>query len=167
MNHLVSIFKKNSFQKKVLTKINKRKEKIENSIWIIPYIKGISEKIERKCRQFNIIVIFKYKNNIRKSLMNVKTKHDINERVGVVYRIPCSQCNYCYTGRTLSTRIKEHKYAITTGNMNNALARHAWEAGHIPKWSDSKVLAFEQEHQKKDHIGNYSNQVYTTTYSES
>ena len=33
------------------------------------------------------------------------------------------------TGRTLSKRIKEHKYAVCSMNMNNAIARHFWSTG--------------------------------------
>ena len=46
------------------------------------------------------------------------------EKIGVTYRIPC-ECGAVYireTGRTLKTRIAEHKRAVMNRDTNNALA---------------------------------------------
>ena len=32
--------------------------------------------------------------------------------------------------KDISKRIKEHKYAVCSMNMNNAIARHSWSMGH-------------------------------------
>ena len=54
---------------------------------------------------------------------------------GVVYNIPCKQCDKSYIGQTsreLKTRIAEHQYAIKKRNMNNSIARHNILEGHDP-----------------------------------
>jgi len=63
-----------------------------------------------------------------KELVHVKDKINQKERVGVVYRIPCSQCHLCCIGETGNIL-----YVIKTGNINNATVKHAWEAGHFPE----------------------------------
>jgi len=97
--------------KKVIRNNNMKKEVKEEeypTYLTLLCIKGVSEKIERKHRQCSIrIVVYTSK----------ERKRDQNERVGVVYRIHCSPYHPCYiglTGRTLNTRIKEHKYALKT-----------------------------------------------------
>ncbi len=52
---------------------------------------------------------------------------------GVVYQIPCAQCDEVYigeTGRPLKTRISEHKRAVATGDVRNANATHWMKINH-------------------------------------
>ena len=56
---------------------------------------------------------------------------------GVVYQIPCAQCNEVYigeTGRPLKTRISEHKRAVATGDVRNANATHWMRTNHNMDW---------------------------------
>ena len=66
------------------------------------------------------------------------------EKTGVVYQVPCSDCLATYvgqTGRTLIHRLKENKRALTTANpMDSALAEHAINTGHEINWSDARVI---------------------------
>ena len=48
------------------------------------------------------------------------------------------------TGRTLSKRIKEHKYAVCSMNMNNAIAKHSWFTSHHANWEGSTVIGLEE-----------------------
>ncbi len=76
--------------------------------YIMRIVKWLFKNIICSCAK---ILRLEYNNNIRKSLMNLKTKHDLNESVMVVYRIPCNQCNYCCIGeneRTLSQGFRKH-----------------------------------------------------------
>ena len=48
---------------------------------------------------------------------------------GVVYQIPCAQCDEVYvgeTGRPLKTRITEHKRVVSTVDVRNANAVHTF-----------------------------------------
>ena len=44
------------------------------------------------------------------------------------------------TGRTLSKRIKEHKYAVCSMNMINTIARHSCSMGHRANWEGLTVI---------------------------
>ena len=84
--------------------------------------------------------------------MTIKKKHKKEDKKGVVYEIPCQKCEKSYigeTGRTLSKRIKEHKYAVCSMNMNNAIARHSWSMGHHAKWEGSTVIGLEEHPVKR------------------
>jgi predicted GIY-YIG superfamily endonuclease len=63
-----------------------------------------------------------------------------------VYNIPCD-CGRCYIGATsrpLKVRIKEHKYNLTEGLLENSkLAQHAYEEDHNISWQESTVLQIE------------------------
>jgi len=60
---------------------------------------------------------------------------------GVVYQISRSDCPATYveqTGRILEHRINEHKYALTSGNVDkSAVAEHMATTGHTIKWEEA------------------------------
>ncbi len=73
---------------------------------------------------------FKYTSTIKSSL--VKNKTSVGN-TAEVYKIPCKDCSLVYVGETglnIDTRIKEHKYAIRTGNINNAVFKHMYDTNH-------------------------------------
>ena len=50
--------------------------------------------------------------------MNVKDKREVTDKSGVVYSIPCHNCNDKYIGetsRSLGTRMIEHRRDIDNG----------------------------------------------------
>ena len=63
-------------------------------------------------------------------------------RPGIVYNIKCI-CGDFYigeTGRSLTTRMKEHKAACRLAAFErSAVAEHAWQAGHEIEWDDVKI----------------------------
>ena len=67
------------------------------------------------------------------------------ERPGVVYHIPCTNCPKAYigqTGRTLTQCLKEHRRAVTNGDLaTSALAEHAHSSGHSINWTEARVIA--------------------------
>ena len=84
--------------------------------------------------------------------MKVKQQRPKEKRNGVVYEIPCANCDSVYIGetsRSLSERLKEHKYAVRTGNMKNGLAAHAWNNDHQVDWEMAKVRLQEQHYWKR------------------
>ena len=66
------------------------------------------------------------------------------KKSGVVYRIPCADCDKSYvgqTGRNLSLRIKEHKKAVETFNTDtSALAEHVLSEDHHINWEETTVI---------------------------
>ena len=81
---------------------------------------------------------------LRQILVKPKDPTPITSRKGVVYSIPCADCNKCYigqSGRSLSCRMKEHRRAVVSGDMNaSAIAEHAWTNHHGVNWEEAKVL---------------------------
>ena len=62
---------------------------------------------------------------------------------GVVYQIPCADCDHVYigeTGRPLKTRIAEHKRAVGTGDSRNANAVHWMDTSHSMDWEGTTVV---------------------------
>ena len=108
---------------------------------VLPYVKGLSEDIGRACRFLNITTAFSSKYTLRRSLSWVKIPTPQEEKIGVIYRIPC-ECGTIYigkTGRTLKTRIAEHKRAVMNRDTNNALACHYIDTGHRILWLESHL----------------------------
>ncbi len=56
----------------------------ESKLLVLPYIKGISEKIEKMCRPLNIKVNFQTSTTLRKLLIHVQAT-PMEKKKGVVY----------------------------------------------------------------------------------
>ena len=112
----------------------------------LPYVQGVGEKIERGCRKLGVQAVFNSGNKLRQSLMRVKTAIDEDSKKGVVYEVPCGECNQVYigeTGRNLKERMREHQYAVKRKDMNNGIAAHICEHQHPVDWSGAKVRCSE------------------------
>ena len=104
--HLTTVFKSNGYPpvsiRKAMQPI-KNKNEIEDTkaITTIPYIRGVSEKIRRICSKVGIKVMFRSGRTLRSLLTKVKPKTDLTESdtTGVVYCIPCMDCNRSYIHR--------------------------------------------------------------------
>jgi predicted GIY-YIG superfamily endonuclease len=112
----------------------------------IPYIPGMSDKLKRIGKRFNIRTIYKTENTLR-SLLTKTKPNNINENTkNVIYKIPC-ECNKFYIGETcrpLSKRIKEHKsYIKNTDYHKSNICQHAFDNNHRINWNASSVLAKE------------------------
>ena len=79
---------------------------------LVPVYPVISEKIKRICSKVGIRVMFRSGRTLRSLLTKVKPRTDPTDATGVVYRIPCMDCDRSYIGetcRTLDVRLKEHQ----------------------------------------------------------
>ncbi len=72
-------------------KIKNRKEKNGKSrgMVVIPYVKGISEALDRIYRKHNISTAMRPHMSLRKLLIHPKDKRNPADTSGVVYSIPC------------------------------------------------------------------------------
>jgi hypothetical protein len=86
-------------------------------------------------------------------LPKLKDKVKDNEKSGLVYQIPCKNCEFSYIGetkRSFPTCLGEHKADVQKMNtMTNALAYHAWEKDHNIDWDKSMILKYEENYQKR------------------
>ena len=112
---------------------------------VIPYIRNLSESIRSVLIPLRIRTYFKPHQTLSQILVHPKDPVPPDQRKGVVYKIPCSDCGMTYvgqTGRTLKVRKKEHMRALTNSDaMTSALAEHAMDTMHKIAWEDAVVLA--------------------------
>ncbi|XP_072039396.1 uncharacterized protein [Amphiura filiformis] len=79
---------------------------------VIPYVEGLSEKLQRIFRKHKISVAMKPHNTLKRLLVHPKDKVDTIKTSGVVYEIGCKGCDKSYigeTGRPFGVRLKEHQ----------------------------------------------------------
>ena len=70
-----------------------------------------------------------------KKLLDVMLQKE--RKKGVVYQVPCKDCNGVYTGeskRTLKVRLTEHKRAVVRSSVNNGIAVHVAKKEHSIDW---------------------------------
>ena len=56
----------------------------------LPYVQGLSEKIERACEKLDVRAVFKSSIMLRGHLCRVKGKQPLDRTKGVIYNIPCT-----------------------------------------------------------------------------
>ena len=105
LSHLRKVFQANGYPREVIEhSLNPRRTNRQQTnppssstkkILLLPYIKGLSEEIQRRCKNLSIKTIFKSSNTIRSLLTKVKTPQPTDKKVGVVYEIPCMDCDSC------------------------------------------------------------------------
>ncbi|KAL9970993.1 hypothetical protein ACROYT_G023466 [Oculina patagonica] len=106
-----------------------------------PYIKGISERLQRAFKSHEVTLIHKPVNSLRSQLVHVKDKTSNLKKCGTVYQVQCEQCNKEYVGETsrlLETRMKEHQ-----SRNSSAIHEHCRLESHSVDTSKAKVLATE------------------------
>ncbi|MBV2145475.1 MAG: hypothetical protein KTM48_01895, partial [Wolbachia endosymbiont of Pissodes strobi] len=109
---------------------------------ILPYIKGVTDKVGRILRKHKIKPIFKPQQTLAQVLGNPKDKVQL-ENQGV-YSIPCGDCQKSYIGQTnrrISTRIQEHKNSIRTKQTTSALFQHHLTTGHSIDFNNARQVA--------------------------
>ena len=93
------------------SKIDKAQEK-SRGVVTAPYVHSFTEKIQRIFTKHGVATVVKPQTTLRQVLVHPKDKVDKRKKAGVVYKIPCNQCEKVYigeTGRQLGTRVTEHR----------------------------------------------------------
>ena len=99
----------------------------------LPYVKGVSERIEKLCRPLGLKTVMKTAGTLRSRLVKVKQARPSSKKKGVIYEIPCKDCSCVYigeTGRTLEKRLSKHNTAVKKNDPTNGIAVHAWANRH-------------------------------------
>jgi len=78
---------------------NKRAEERTESI-VVPYIKGVSEKLRKDLGKEDINVVFKRGKTLHSMIFNGKFKKNDGRKKDLIYKIPCRDCSLCYIGET-------------------------------------------------------------------
>ena len=154
LEHVKQALAANGYQPWML-KIPKKKTKVNNTSErskpsrsppiALPYIKGLSENIQRLFRSHNISSYHKPFNTLRNNLVKPKDNIPKEQQCGVVYHITCKDCNNTYvgeTGRNVGTRFKEH---TSRKGTNSAIKEHLEAQGHTCTLDEVKVLEREDD----------------------
>ena len=139
INHLQRVFKANGYPNAIVKRNLRHRPRPTSTTepptdetppkLFLPYISGISERVDRICHPLGIKTVYKSKS----TLVKVKQPRDDKMKKGVVYEVPCRDCNSVYIGETSTTLEKclsEHKNAVKKHDTNNGIAVHAWNLQH-------------------------------------
>ena len=126
---------------------------------VIPYIEGVSEKLQCIFWKQKISTAMRPHNTIKNLLVHPKDKREANQMCEVVYDISCKGCDKSYigeTGRAFGTRLKEHQSDAekvanrkftraqrkeSTSELNkSAITDHIAQENHVIDWDGAKIL---------------------------
>ena len=129
-------------------KVNADTERVEyKSFAVLPFMDGVSGQLRRILEGHGIRTVFRSSTTLRNHLVHPKDPVPPGRRGGVVYEIPCGECDQVYigeTGRPIGERIKEHQRDVRLSCVDrSAVAEHAWGAGHRPNWDDVRCIDHE------------------------
>jgi hypothetical protein len=160
------LVKKQIAEKKEKDKVKNRDKKTEKSkgMVVIPYVKGLSEALDRVYRKYGIQSAMKPHMTLRKLLVHPKDKYELKDNSGVVYRIPCRGCDQAYIGETarkLGYRVEEHRKDVESKEdvrytrsqrkvsekeyNKSAITDHTTQENHVIDWNNIKIVAKESE----------------------
>ena len=110
-------------------------------------MQGVSEPIKRVLAQVGIEVALKPYFTVSSVFRKLKDVICDKKKCGLVYEIPCRDCDAVYvaeTGRRLSTRKKEHVKAVKEMNLQkSALCQHIVTCDHFIAWDNASCIHFE------------------------
>lgn len=119
----------------------------------IPAIETVSNKIIQIFKDIPTIKLaLTYNKKIGNLFTQLKDKDETMKKAGVIYSIPCSDCDKWYIGQTsrvLKDRISSHGSDCRLGKRTCALAEHNIDTGHIPHFSEVKILHSERNTRKR------------------
>lgn len=118
----------------------------------LQYIRRVTPLIDKLFRPFNMVIANYNKYTIGSIFSKVKDRTNNELLSDVVYSISCTQCNKSYVGQTsqrLKNRISQHKSDIRVKPKACALSQHVIDLGHTFDFSNTLVLAHENNYKKR------------------
>ena len=147
INRIRSTLVLNNYPKQLVDKnkiLNKPKSSSTNKRVVLPYVKGCSERIARILRKYDVGVCYKPFNKLRSIFGLQKDPLEPDQVCGVVYEVPCSDCNKTYIGQTknsLRTRLQQHCAACRhLQREKSTFAKHSIDLHHPIDWTRAKVV---------------------------
>ena len=136
-------------------KLRKENDDVQQQIPLyLLYEKGISEKISRLAKKYNVKVVNQKGKSLENILKTKDNKQDANKDTqGAAYKVNCLDCEQCYigeTGRTIKIRLKEHKQDVVRGKENiSGLSKHIRDTNHNIDWDNIYILNKKNDFQKR------------------
>ena len=138
------IRKCNVLQSSILAQVPSEPEICPVATVTLPYVQGVSESVRRILHTINICVRLCPHSTFCKMLVRPKDPIPSDACKGIIYRIPCKDCDQCYigrSGRTLASQLNRHQQAVANEDSNaSTLAEHVLETRHQIDWPNSTVL---------------------------
>ena len=72
-----------------------------------------------------------------------KFRPSMESQTNVVYKIPCTNCSWCYigeTGRAFNTQKKEHLRNTKIAAKGSGIANHAWSNNHAIDYENASII---------------------------
>ena len=126
---------------------------------VLPYVKGLSESVDRVMRKHRISTAMRPHQTIRSMLVHPKDKVNLQSKCNLVYSIPCQNCDKVYigeTGRNFRYRLEEHKKDVNTHQLKNytrsertaslsdynksGITDHSVQQNHMIDWEGAKAV---------------------------
>ena len=100
-----------------------------------------------------VMVAFKPYLTVGKYLPSPKDCTKKDELSGMVYQVPCHDCDFIYIGQTkrsLKSRLDEHKRSIKYQRPEkSALCQHTISMDHRINWNEAEILKLESDYSKR------------------
>jgi len=120
---------------------------------VLPYVKGVSERIGHLLKQQSLQVSYKPQRTINSLFPRLKQQDETDSpSSGVVYRINCSQCEFVYYGQTersLNMQVSEHKKALLMFDHNSKLVCHVHKCHHHMDSENVEVVGHEAHYHQR------------------
>ena len=121
-----------------------------NGVAILPYVRGISEKIGRILRRQQVKVAYKPLKTVNSLFPRPKAQSDFDRpKSGVVHKISCTSRNVVYydqTEQALKAQIAEHKKAVAMFHHDSKVSCHVYENDHQMDFIAVNVVGYELNH---------------------
>ena len=115
MNEINRISKKVTDKRPTMNNANSNVSTDKPSFTSVPYISGISERISRIFKKYDVNIAHLPTRKLKNELCHLKDKRKVGEKAGVVYKLDCKDCDARYvgeTGRQVQDRMIEHQRDI-------------------------------------------------------
>ena len=109
----------------------------------IPFVKSISENLKNSLKKHNVKVAYSGINNLQNFIHPQKDRLSNKDKMNVVYKINCRDCDASYvgqTGRKLSTRLAEHRNHINRNTSQSSVITDHRLSNHEFEWDEVVVL---------------------------
>ena len=120
----------------------------QNIIVAPPYIRGVTERVTKILKPYDVKVFSKISNKLRYKVCKLKDLRKPQDKKNDVYKIKCNDCDAVYigeTGRTAKQRMEVHQTAVEKREERSHIYKHYRDTqGHRFNFNDVQILATEK-----------------------
>ncbi len=128
---------------------------IQDATWSTPhgqFLLGINKGVNildtpywahTNCCYFQRCRTLLFANEIHPTLVKAKDTIPLEAKAAVIYQFPCKGCNAKYvgeTGKTLKTRMKQHKAVVRNRYMSYLTTMHSLDTGHQFAFDEAQII---------------------------